>query len=403
MKTLRIPCIAVTLIFVVFLTYSCGKDYGSSSKGGKFLVGCYGDQATGLAVGMYTMQNAKPGPSFEMITKYHPWAFSPEYMDYNNGRIAFSVDRPQLLAGESGIAYMDESNLKDVKMVPIPTAPKDYYYAVTSERPAVFSDGRIAYLVVLNTDNPYDDFHVGQLAIYNPKTGKIELSDDPSTFVRSQPEIGGDTEGGSLGGAFTLSPDNKYIYCSIYGYGTDWGVYHIDYYFVARYTVGSPASYERIAQTGSRISNVTSDGKYLILSSGVLERVDLASKTLLKVDDYGNIFNPGQISAKSDQMFKIWRGSGMGLFDMAANAVWKFTIINGETMTVGSYKGLGHGAQYSADESMIYFTASSDYYTNYHTPLVIFSTPVMENNTKPDSITTMPVEYCTGIFLLLGK
>jgi len=93
----------------------------------------------------------------------------------------------------------------------------------------------------------------------------------------------------------------------------------------------------------------------------------------------------------------------MGIFDMAANPVWKFQIINGETMTVGSYKGLGHGAQYSADESLIYFTASSDYYTNYHTPLVIFSTPVMENNTKPDSITTMPVEYCTGIFLLLGR
>ena len=395
----------MTLIFVVFLAYSCGKDYGSSSKESKFLVGCYGDKTTGLAEGLYTMQNAKPSPSFEMITKYHPWAFSLEYMDYNNGRIAFSVDRPQLLEGESGIAYMDESNLKTVKMVPIPSAPKDYYYAVSSERPAVFSDGRIAYMAVLNTDNPYDDFHIGQLAIYNSKTEKIELSGDPSSFVLAQPELGSDTEGGSLGGAFTLSPDNKYIYCTIYGYGTDWGVYHVDYSFVARYTVGVPGSYERVAQTPSRISNVTSDGKYLILSSGVLERIDLTAHpyTVMKVDDYGNVFNPGQISSKSDQMFKIWRGSGMGIFDMAANPVWKFQIINGETMTVGSYKGLGHGAQYSADESLIYFTASSDYYTNYHTPLVIFSTPVMENNTKPDSITTMPVEYCTGIFLLLGR
>lgn len=389
------------LLLLLVLIASCGDDYGpSSSKGDKFLVGCVGNASEGLEAGLYTMENSKTGPVFDLVTKYRPTYYSMDYVSHNNGRIAFSVERSLLKEGESGIAYMDVKSIDVVKMVPIPPATEDYWYGVQNERPVVLDDGRIAYRVTLNTDNPYDDYHIGQLAIYDPKSGDIELSGDPSGFVLGQPEKGGDTEGGSMGSSFAISPDSRYAYCSVYGYGTDWGVFHIDYWFIVRYTIGDPLNYKRIAQAQGHISAVTGDGDYLIFSGNGLQRVTLSTNLVEKVDDYTNTFNPGQVSASSSKMFKIWRGSGMGIFDMDLAPVWQYAIINGANMT-GSYRGLGHGGQFSDDEQKIFFTASSDFYTNYATPLVIFSTPIMENNTAPDSITTMPADYCTGVFLLL--
>ncbi|MBN2261796.1 MAG: hypothetical protein JW735_02725 [Prolixibacteraceae bacterium] len=397
-----ISVLLICFVVSVFFLSSCFNIFEggiSKSKGPLFLVGCTGNSSEGLEAGLYLLSIGKTSPSLTFVTEYRPWAYSIEKMDYNNGRIAFSVERSLVPEGESGIAYMDVDDIENVMFAPIPTAPVDHYYAIPDERPRVFSDGRIAYRVVLNTDNPYDDAHSGVLAIYNPKSGDIELSGGLSGFISSQPEKGHDTEAGSMGADFVLSADERFVYCTAYGFGTDWGVYHVDYKFVVEYEVGNPGMYSRIAQTSSIPTAVTGDGNYLILSGSGLQKVDLSTNVLTQVDDYSNMFNPGQVSKSSSRMFKVWRGSGLGEFDWNQDSF--LHIIDGGEITNSPYRGLGHGGQYSTDESIIYFTGSTDFYTNYASDLIVFSTPKVEVNATPDSLTTIPAEYCTRVFLLL--
>lgn len=383
-------------VFVFTLFFSCSKDEDQVASGNKFLVAS-GGTAT-VKAGLYIYDVA--ANNYEMVSAYYPHYLALDYLDYNNGRIAFTTDiKPK---DASCIAFVDINNWNGLAFAPIPNAgDPDYYYAVPGGiRPRVLKDGKIVYNVVYNTTNPYDDYHVGQLAIYDPSTNKIELTGDPSGFVLAQPEKSSDTEGGSMSGAFAVSPDGRYVYCQVYGYGTSWGQYHEDYRFIVSYEVGNPGSYKRIAQTANVISTVSGNGKYLVLSGYGLSSVNLEDNTLVKFDEYPNIFNPNQVSETSSKMIKMWRGSGCGLFDLDATNVWQYSIIEGSKMS-GPYRGLRHGLQYSPDESKVYFTASSDYNTNYNSPLCVFSTPIMDTNTKPDSIGMMPVEYCTEVFLLL--
>ncbi len=401
MKTIKAFLFKAGVIALIMMLSSCDEIFNGSNKGLTFLVATGGNTTTGLKSGLYTMKVGKKEPTFTFVSEYRPWAFQLNMMDYVNGRIAFSVERSLVPKGESGIAWMDVKTIDDVRFVPIPTAEKDYHYQVPDERPRVLNDGRIAYRVVHNTDNAYDDYHCGMLAIYDPDTDEIELSGDPSSFVLAQPEKGVDTEGGSMGEGFCLSPDDQYAYCTVYGYGTDWGVFHVDYKFVVKYEIGAKKGYERMAQTADRPTTVTGNNKYLILTGNGLQKIDLATKKMTKVDDWANEFNPGQFSKSSSRMFKIWRGSGMGEFDWDATPVFTH-IIDGGKISNSSYRGLGHGGQYSSDETLIYFTGSTDFYTNYATDLVVYSTPKVTVNETPDSVTTMPLDYCSNIFLLLN-
>jgi hypothetical protein len=402
MRRVKIISLVIIIIALIFLFASCEKGEGPiKGKGPQFLIASPGNASTGIKPGLYLMSPGKTEANISFVTGYYPWAFQQRTFDLKNGRIAFSVEKSILPAGVSGIAYMDVNDISNVQFVPLPEAPKDHNYSVPNERPWVFTDGRIAYRLILNTDNPYDDYHVGMLAIYDPKSGVTELSGDPSGFVLSQPEKGYDTEGGSMGGGFVLSPDEKYAYCQVYGYGTDWGVFHVDFKFIVQYEIGAQNGYERLAQTNDTPTAATGDGKSLILSGSGLQKIDLVTKVMTKVDDYANIFDVGQVSKNSSRMLKVWRGSGMGEFDWSKSVNPFLHIIDGLKIEDTSYKGLGHGCQYSTDESKIYFTGSTDFYTNYATPLVIYSTPKIEKNTLPDSITTIPVDYCTNVFLLL--
>lgn len=391
-----------TLIFFSFLSLtflsSCSKDEDSAALGNKFLVASGGTATVKAGLYIYDVSSN----NYEMVSEYYPHYLSMDYLDYNNGRIAFTTDiKPK---DASYIAYVDVNKWSNLAFAPIPKSDDpDYYYSVPSAtRPRVLKDGKIVYSVVWNTTNPYDDYHVGQLAVFDPSTNKLELSGDPSGFVLAQPEKLSDTEGGSMSGAFAVSPDGRYVYCQVYGYGTSWGQFHIDYKFIVSYEVGNPGSYKRIAQTDNTISTVSGNGKYLVLTGNGLTKIDLSTKTSNKFDDYPNTFNPNQVSKNSSKMIKVWRGSGCGLFDLDESNAWQFAIIEGSKLS-GSYRGLRHGLQYSSDESNVYFTASSDYYTNYASPLRVFSTPIIDTNTKPDSIGTIPVDYCTDVFLLLNN
>jgi hypothetical protein len=395
---------SLILTVSLFFLYSCEdtsntpSDSGGGNSGPVFLVATNGN-SDGLTKGLYRFTNTPAGPNFEFITEYHPWNMSLTKADMNNGRIAIKIDRNIVPEGKSGTIYMDKNSLSDINWLPIPEAPEKHFFVLQDYKPQVLPDGKIAYAVTLNTDNPYDDAHWGMVAIYNPKDGKVELSGNVSEFVLAQPEQGNDTEGGSMS-EIIASPDGKYIYCRVYGYGTDMGVYHVDYHFIAKYEIGKPNQYTRVAQIDARPQAITPDGKFMVLSGDGLQRIDLQTLDVQKVDDYSHTFHTGQIASTKNQIFKVWRGSGMATFDISASEFTPTVIIDGKNME-GSHKGLRHCGQYSADESKIYFTGSTDFYTNYASELRLYSTPIMENNTTPDSITTIPIEYCTNFFLLL--
>lgn len=365
---------------------------GSNSE--SFLVGCKGNDS-GLAAGLYKYE---VGGTPEFITSYLPWAYKQQLMDYNNGILAYRVDpTPE---NTSGIAYMEKDKLNNVQFAPIPQAAKEgYYYRIaysTEAGPKVFSDGRIAYLVYYETENPYDDYHVGMIAIFNPQNNEIEISGDPSGFVLSQPEKGSDTEGGSMEGTFLLSPDNNYLYCDVYGYGTDAGVYHEDYHFIVKYTVGEPGSYSRVIQQGGGLTAITSDGKYLIMNtSSGLQKINLLTNEMIKVDEYLFDFSPGNISPQPGKMIKYWP-DGVGEYDFNGSPVNWTAIIDSKNT-----HGRILNAQYNFEGNKIYFTSTNDIYCHSGSETYIYSSEIIENNETPDSIGYLAPEFCTKIFLKL--
>lgn len=402
MKTTSFVTKATILAAGIVLLTGCGKYGNDPSSGGQlFLVGCAGNSDGSLTRGLYTMKVTAPQPKFEFITEYYAWANSLRYVDFNNGRIAYNVDNPP--ENQSCVAYMDASNLKAIKFVPTPAAEPGWICTVSkSVKPAVMKDGRIIYHVVFRRD-VYEDHHEGQLAIFNPKTNSIELSGNPTDIVLAQPEQGGDTESGSMTGYFALSVDNKYVYCQVYGYGTDWGSYHTDYHFIVRYTIGQPFSYQRVAQTDLLVRGRTGDGKYLIVGSNGDSRINLANNLLEEnVAESGTSSYIGEVAKNSSKVLATYRGEGLAIYDFNQTPSWMYYIIRQEDME-SNYNGIGVSCLFSNDETKVYFTGSTDYYTNYRTDLTLFSCPVKEKNMEPDSLTQLPVEFCTNFMLLLSE
>lgn len=317
----------------------------------------------------------------------------------NNGTIAFAV--PNNLKGStSGIAYMSMDALDDIQFVPIPSAPDGYYYSVNRTTPRVLSDGRIAYLVALETNSIYDYWFAGMIAIYNPANGEIELSGDPTEFVLNQPEIGDDTEDGTMKTGFVVSPDDRYAYCEV----------HRDYSFIVRYTIGSPGSYERLAQVEAVPSVVTADGSSLLITSGNfgLKTIDLQNKTLTQTADFYFLPPSGQISYTSSKMLRTWisagsHGAGFGEIDFSSSPYSFTQFIDDDELVAPKnyYPSLALGVQYSSDESKVYFgvyrSSQSDQYT------MICSTPKIELNEAPDSLTSFHKDYNMNVLIFLNE
>lgn len=386
-----------SLLLILSLILFTACPFTDSGKGITFLIGSRGNDQ-GVEAGLYTWS---PGGTPVFITEYAPWNCDQNLIDQNNGTIAYRINPSNTPEGTSGVVYMPSDDPHAIEFAPVPEAPEDYYYSVKNECPRVLPNGNIAYRVNYETENIYDDYSVGMLAIYNPKNGDLELSGDPSGFILSQPEQGSDTEGGSMGGQFVIDPDGEYAYCLLFGAGTDFGIYHEDYHFIVRYKIGSPGNYERLALLDGRPTAVTGDGRYLMVNAYEgLMKIDLDTKEMVKFDDYTHDFESGQVAKNSNRMFKVWRGSGLGEYTVGSATEW-LHIIDGNKITNSSYRGLSHCGQYSADEEKIYFSGSTDFYTNYASDLIIFETPRVELNETPDSIGFLEAAFCTDMFLLL--
>jgi hypothetical protein len=387
----------ILFLLIVSLMLFTACPFSDNNGGLTFLIGSFGNDS-GVDAGLYKWS---PGSNPQYITEYIPYNLDQRLIDQNSGTIAYRIKPSLTPEGTSGVAYMPSDDPFAINFTPVPQAEEKYYYSIPNACPRVLPNGNIVYRVTHETDNIYDDYAKGMLAIYNPGNGNLELSGDPSGFVLSQPEQGSDTEGGSMDNSFVVDPDGEFVYCTLYGAGTDFGVYHEDYHFIVRYKVGDPGNYERLAQLDGRPTAVSGDGKYLLVNAYEgLMKIDLDSKAMVKMDQYTHDFESGQIASGSNRMFKVWRGSGLGEYTVGSSTEW-LHIIDGNEITNSSYRGLRHCGQYSADEEKIYFSGSTDFYTNYASDLIIFETPRIELNETPDSIGFLEAAYCTDMFLLL--
>jgi len=395
---------ACLLVYIVIIATSCTKDQddpGLSSKA-SFIIGSKGSNQ--LQKGLYQVTI---GSDPVYISHLYPINYSSGYADSNNGIIAFAVSN-NLKGSTSGIAFMSMDALEDIQFAPIPSAPEGYYYSVSPTTPRVLSDGRIAYLVALETNSEYDYWFAGMIAIYNPANGEVELSGDPTEFVLSQPEIGDDTEDGTMNTGFVVSPDDRYVYCEVYGYGTDGGEVHRDYSFIVRYTIGAPGSYERLDQVEAIPAAVTADGNSLLITSGNfgLKTIDLQNETVTQTADF--YFHPqsGQISNISSKMLRTWisagsHGAGFGEIDFSSSPYGFTQFIDDDELVAprNYYPSLALGVQYSTDESKVYFgvyrLSQSDQYA------MICSTPKIELNTTPDSLTSFHKDYNMNVLIFL--
>lgn len=341
------------------------------------------------------------GNTVQFLSTYFPYYSSNDYLDYKNGRLAFTYYK-QPLEGNTPIAYFDVDNPTDVKVIPIPSSSEeDFYWSVPAVRPQVFSDGRIAFMAVYETENPWDDYHDAQICIYNPKTDEYTFSGSATPFVLAQPEQGYDTEGGSLSGIFALSQDESFMVVKAHGYGTDMGSYHIDYRFVVKWNLVQ-GGYVRIAEGDSRIYFVSADNNKVILDYDKKKQaMDVNSGNSIPLDDYNDFVACGMFSKKDGKFFKQWRGGGIALFDLTSG--WLFNPVLADSLS-SPYYGLGVGSQFSSDESLIYFKATRDYYTNDETEFCVYSTPLNIGypNSKPDSLFILPKDYDTNLFVLLN-
>ncbi len=399
--------LSIIVLFVGIISLfliSCTDSSNSPGKDGKeisFLMCHYKGGQFGNKYGLVLVHSPK---SIEWVSDYYPCQLSTNFVDIKNGRIAFSCENPP--KGKSPIAYMDIDDIKNIKFVPIPKSKDEkYYWSVPKAvRPQVMSDGRIIFKVIYETKNQYDDYHLGQMAIYNPKTDKFEMSGSLTPFIKEQPEKGSDTEAGSMNSTFSLSNDDKFVCLTAYGYGTSGGAYHQDKFFIVKYDIASK-KYTRITQVKADILFVSADNQYVVVNSDTKKKrynahSDNTSGFVL--DNYRDNICVGQYSRKNSYFFKIWRGSGMHFFD--ANSGPLYLLILGDSLK-RPYRGLGRGAQFSPDEKFIYFMASKDFHTNYRSEFAILRTPADfgKVNTNPDSIFVLPADFDRPMFLLISK
>lgn len=400
LRSIRVYFAVYAFIVVSFVSGGCGGSDSPDSSGivGSFLVGYAGGGEFGDQQGLVL---ASPAGAVSWVSGYYPVNNSIDYVDMKNGRIAMAVANPP--AGSSCIAYMDLGDLANVRFVPVPPSDvADTYWEVPAMRPQVMADGRIIFKVVLQTSNPYDDAHWGQLAIYSPETERFVFSGDLSAFVGSQPEIGVDTELGSMGNGFALAPDDSFVCLDAYGYGTETGQYHVDASFIVKYTIAS-GTYSRVLAARNAISFISSGGDAVVADiDGKKYRIDVNTGAKAVLDDYTAFIAVGQYGTQTGVLLKEWRGSGISLFSTSSG--FAHNVVLGENLPQ-PYRGLGTGCQLSEDESTVFFKATTDFYTNYKSEFGVFSTPL--NLGAPDSNPTklfvLPAVYDSDMLLLLHE
>ena len=158
-----------------------------------------------------------------------------------------------------------------------------------------------------------------------------------------------------------------------------------------------------------KVATLTADGNTLLVAGAFgVKSIDLNTKVLSqRLDDY---YTPtsGQVSKNSSRMLRTWISAGsygadFAELDFSTSHVASIHVIDEDELeTPGNYyPSLALGAQYSADESKVYFGVHRSSQTD--TYKLICSSPIVELNETPDSLIYLHRDYNMNVLMFLGE
>lgn len=359
----------------------------------------------GTGYGFYKIKPDTGSFTAEKLNDFYPrYGWADTYICFNkNGVCAFYCDDPLVpAAAQSKVAYFTPEAPGDVHFLPLPEKVTDYTWTISPQKPKVLSDGRIVVVMGIYTDYPYDDWHDEVVAVYDPATGLYDKSESVSGFIFEQPEKGSDTELGSLNyNNFALSPDESTVFLKATGWGVEGGSIHLDARYIVAYNL-TTKQFSRVYYGDNDIFGATQNRVYFRSTAGKTAAVDYHTlQEYPSVDDYP--YDYYTFSRLDEMMVKSWRGSGLGSMTWNGATYDWMHIINTDKLTSTTYAGLGGRAFFNKDESLIYFAASSDFYTNYASEFAVMRTPFISENPTPEQLFVMPKNFSTYFYYTDGK
>ncbi len=306
------------------------------------------------------------------------------------GLVAYTVNGKVLPADApkySKLAYFKISNPENIKLVNPPQKPADWHWVIPDGRAFVLNDGKIITNLRLDPDYYGSDSRM-YLGVYDTETEKWTISPNISGFILDQPEQGWDTEAGLIKGTHILSPDQTKLYITAQGYGVDGGSNHYDYEFLAYYDI-KRNDFVRVF-CGSHVKFGASNNSVFYKKESIMHAYDINAKTETMI---GNLSGEFTGAGTRDEFIYTWRGSGLATYSRVGNSFEEKHVINTKTLTNQKYRGLGSQAFYINNEKEIVFSATTDFYTNYNSELVIYKTPIVTENADPELLLTLPKDF----------
>jgi len=243
-------------------------------------------------------------------------------------------------------AYM-KLNEESAYYLPLvePSESSDYAYFQTSTGD-VADNGIIIYSSATN-DKSYGDEYTPYLLRFNPSDNTYDVAESPNSFVLSQPEVGDDTEAGLLQRTLFASPDGKYAYGQVDGYGVDGGSYHWDFEILFKYDF-EQKTYTRLGGADDNdvtITAMTSDRRYILYSNnGTKKLLDLQTGNISTTDMH-------TINVKKNS----WGKNGCCVGASTGDLYYKDFVNNKEILVCNTGYGWAYNAMFSKNESKIYF------------------------------------------------
>lgn len=390
-------------VLLILSWVSCDKNDSTPTENQEYYLFTYqplDNHPYGEGYGFYKIKPDQGSFTSELLNQYYPvYGWSDAYIHFNpKGMCAFYCENSLKPAGaETQVAYFTPEAPGDVHFLPLPEKIPEYSWVISPQKPKVLSNGRIVVVMGIITDYPYDDWHDEVVAVYDPLTETWDKSESVSGFIFAQPEKGTDTELGSLGyNFFAINPDETTVFLKATGWGVEGGSIHLDARFIVAYDLATK-TFSRVYYGENDIYGATNQRVYFRSTEGKTAAVDYHTLVVYpNVDDYP--YDYYTFSRRSEMMVKSWRGSGLGSMTWNGSSYDWTHIINTAKLNSSTYAGLGGRASFNADESLILFAASSDFYTNYAAEFAVMKTPFISENPDPEIQFILPKNFSTYFF-----
>lgn len=272
-------------------------------------------------------------------------------------------------------------NLDDTeyKELPLIEAENESHYSYIKPSSVDVSDNGIIIYISATNHKAYGDEYRPYLLRFNPSDNTYDVAESPNSFVLSQPEVGNDTEAGLLQTTLFASPDGKYAYGELDGFGVDGGSYHWDYEILFKYDF-EQKTYTRLGDANDNdvsIIAMTSDRRYILYSNnGTRKLLDLQTDNISTTDMH-------TINVKKNS----WGKNGCCVGASTGDLYYKDFVNNKEILVCKTGYGWAYNAMFSKDESKIYFLKEgSD--KNY-----LCVTSGLSEGSTCDTIGALPTEF----------